>query len=322
MPPKISLAIATYNGEAFLREQLESICNQTLLPFEVVISDDGSTDDTLKIIKEFEGRLNIRVIQHDSNKGVNKNFEVAIFSCKGDYVMPCDQDDIWMYGKIERSYEQMKEIELTHGKDVPVLISSECSLFHDDKPIIQKEGLFQGVMDDSLSFLFANNLHCQGCSMMMNKSLLAILPSFPERFNDFPYDVFISMITTMMGVRSHLIQSLMYYRIHENNVAARYEKERFSEVVKKRVRMITYSVFGIPYSRQVHFSELLIEYGIEIKEETIKEYTMAISKFWNSSVIERISIIYSIKDMPLSVRIKQAATTFLTSPLRLIVKPL
>ena len=100
MNNKISIAMATYNGERFLREQLDSLYNQTVEPYEVVISDDCSKDSTLKIAQEYQNRLNIKILSHTKNQGVNKNFEFAIRACAGDYIMICDQDDIWHPDKV------------------------------------------------------------------------------------------------------------------------------------------------------------------------------------------------------------------------------
>jgi glycosyltransferase involved in cell wall biosynthesis len=98
----LSIALCTYNGSKFLREQLQSLANQTLQPFEVVITDDCSTDDTISIIKEFSNRLNIKVFVNDIAFKVTKNFEKAVSLCTGDIILMCDQDDIWHADKLAK----------------------------------------------------------------------------------------------------------------------------------------------------------------------------------------------------------------------------
>ena len=99
---QISVAMATYNGEKHLREQLDSIARQTLLPLELVITDDGSTDATLQIAEEFArtALFPVKVIRNDSRLGYANNFIKAASLCAGDLIAFCDQDDIWMEQKL------------------------------------------------------------------------------------------------------------------------------------------------------------------------------------------------------------------------------
>lgn len=100
----LSVAMCTYNGEPYLREQLISIAKQTRLPEEVVVCDDGSTDTTLQILNEFQEEVPfpVRIYRNDTRLGPTKNFEQAITLCTGDIVALSDQDDVWMPHKLER----------------------------------------------------------------------------------------------------------------------------------------------------------------------------------------------------------------------------
>lgn len=93
----ISVAMCTYNGERFLNEQLESIANQTLLPLEIVVCDDGSIDATVDIVTTFakSAPFSVRLVRNACNLGSTRNFEQAIQLCRGDLIALCDQDDIW-----------------------------------------------------------------------------------------------------------------------------------------------------------------------------------------------------------------------------------
>ena len=98
---RVSVAVATYNGERYLAEQLESILDALEQNDEIVISDDGSTDDTRKVIETFQKKdSRIRLVD-GPRQGVKKNFESAIRSCSGQYIFLCDQDDIWTKDKVE-----------------------------------------------------------------------------------------------------------------------------------------------------------------------------------------------------------------------------
>ena len=98
----VSIAMATYNGAKYLREQLDSICAQTINDYELIVCDDCSTDDTYAILKEYALKdARIRVYKNEVNLGFKKNFEKAISLCKGEYIALSDQDDIWYNNHLE-----------------------------------------------------------------------------------------------------------------------------------------------------------------------------------------------------------------------------
>ena len=103
----IAIAMCTYNGERFLKEQLESFVNQSRLPDHLVVCDDASTDATQRILKEFADQSPFPVELHfnTATLGVPRNFEQALLACTGDYIALCDQDDRWHSSKLERLSE-------------------------------------------------------------------------------------------------------------------------------------------------------------------------------------------------------------------------
>ena len=107
---EISVAMAVYNGERFILEQLKSLAHQTHLPDEMVVSDDCSTDRTVRIVTEFarHAPFSIKVLTNDKNVGCTKNYERAIRDCSGDVIFLCDCDDVWYPRKIaimERAFK-------------------------------------------------------------------------------------------------------------------------------------------------------------------------------------------------------------------------
>jgi glycosyltransferase involved in cell wall biosynthesis len=121
--PKISVAMATYNGEHFLAEQLESLAHQTWRPDELVVSDDGSTDGTGELIRSFAAKAPflVRLLANERNLGVNGNFDRAIAACNGEIILPCDQDDVWLPQKIEK----MTDALMRHANAAMVISNSE-----------------------------------------------------------------------------------------------------------------------------------------------------------------------------------------------------
>lgn len=102
---KISVAMASYNGEKFIEQQIQSICSQTIIPDELIISDDGSNDQTIQIIKEMSAKyansgIIFKLLQDNPRHGYCGNFEWAIMHTSGDYIFICDQDDVWYPDKV------------------------------------------------------------------------------------------------------------------------------------------------------------------------------------------------------------------------------
>ena len=101
---RISVAMATYNGALYIKQQLDSLADQTILPYELVITDDGSTDDTLAIVEDFARHAPFPVRIHRNPQRLNhaENFLRAASLCRGDWISYCDQDDVWLKDKIEQ----------------------------------------------------------------------------------------------------------------------------------------------------------------------------------------------------------------------------
>ncbi|HEY2470119.1 MAG TPA: glycosyltransferase family 2 protein [Terracidiphilus sp.] len=108
---RISVAMCTYNGARYLREQLESIANQVRPPCELVVCDDHSVDDTIAILKQFQANapFPILVIQNALRLGSTRNFDQAIGLCRGEFIVLCDQDDRWLPQKLERLSDVLTE---------------------------------------------------------------------------------------------------------------------------------------------------------------------------------------------------------------------
>ena len=127
---EIGIILATYNGEKYLREQLDSILSNTFKDYEIHICDDGSTDGTIAIAKEYAEKYpQITVWQNEKNQGYTGNFLKAVQRETAPYFMFCDQDDIWKPDKIEVTYRAMKEAEGTENQ--PVLVFTDAESYDD-----------------------------------------------------------------------------------------------------------------------------------------------------------------------------------------------
>jgi glycosyltransferase involved in cell wall biosynthesis len=205
--PLISIALCTYNGSDFLREQLDSILAQSLNHWEIVVVDDCSQDDTQVILKTYADRdVRFTVYYNDKNLGYNKNFERALGLCKGEFIAICDQDDIWDKDKLKTQLEAVKENLLIYhdsafmdqsGKSMGTKISEKFNFYRGDRP----EG-----------FLYFNCV--SGHSIFMKNSVLPLALPFPEKFH---YDQWLAYIAATHGTIDFVDQPLVHYRQHGKN---------------------------------------------------------------------------------------------------------
>lgn len=206
--PLVSIVLCTYNGEEFLRAQVETLLAQTYANLEIIISDDRSTDNTYLILENFAKRdPRIRLYQNEVNIGFNKNFEKALQYASGTWCAISDQDDIWEVNKIERMMQY----------------AGDCALIHCDSNKF-KSGLqpskkqnnyyckFEGN-DVRKSFLYNT---FEGHCLLVRKDIALKSMPFPE---DVYYDWWIGMNATVNGGVKWINSVLAFRRIHERNAS-------------------------------------------------------------------------------------------------------
>lgn len=213
----LSIALCTYNGSKFLREQLQSLADQTLKPFEVVICDDCSSDNTVSIIQEFSDVLNIKIFVNDFSLKVTKNFEKAISLCSGDIILMCDQDDSWHPDKLAKIqiYFQENPSKLAVFCDADLVDESGLSLgknfwsivrFHEPQIEQFKDG-------NAVEILLAGN-RSAGCMMAFRKELINIIIPFPTHIPLMIHDNWITIVAAMLGEIGLIEEQLNSYRQH------------------------------------------------------------------------------------------------------------
>lgn len=277
--------MTTYNGENFLKQQLDSIYSQTLLPDEIIVVDDCSTDSTHGILEEYHKNKGLIYIINDNNLGVNKNFEKAIKYCNGDYIAICDQDDIWMQTKIEKSVAKLIEIE---NNGLPSLVTSK-NIEIDRSGIIINKPLEEGDSIDYYISLF--NHYMQGCSMFMNRKLLDYILPLPDR-KEIMYDVFIGLTASMIGNKYNIDEPLMYHRRHESNVTSSIYKNNN----KNLFQLGKYFPF---YSHERLNNMLYVEErnSSSFLTERIKLFNLIKNIAVEKNVIKKINMILTIKEL-------------------------
>ncbi len=220
-PPRISIALCTYNGEKYLREQLESFVQQSLTPYELVVWDDASTDSTIGILEEFirEAPFHVRLLRNKDNLGVVRSFSQAIKLCRGEYVALSDQDDIWLPDKLEASYQRIQQAERDFGADIPLLIHTDLRLIDAEgseiAPSFMKFQRLRHVDVDTLKTILARNF-VTGCTCLCNRVLINQSLPIPE--NIFMHDWWIALIAACRGHILFIPEAKVLYRQHTSNV--------------------------------------------------------------------------------------------------------
>ena len=202
---KVSVAMASYNGEKYIREQIETILENLDDDDELVISDDGSSDRTIEIIKSFNDKR-IKLL-NGPKKGLKKNFENAIKNTTGNVVFLSDQDDIWMPNKVNKVLEVFK-------KGNYILIQHDAIVVDEnDNVIIDSFAEHRKVKTGIIKNLIKNSYH--GCCIAFREKLKEKILPIPN--NIYLHDQWIGMIAELEGKTYFLNEKLMKYRRHSEN---------------------------------------------------------------------------------------------------------
>lgn len=247
---KIVILMATYQGEAYLEEQLKSIVAQDFPNWRLIVRDDGSTDGTLLLLAAYANRYpeRIRVCCNETNLGGTKNFltllkdaareygtgggQTAKHGADGVYFMFSDQDDYWHEDKLRLTLARMKQLEARYGKDKPALVFTDARVT-DAKRSEIAPSFFDlqrfNMRKRTLPHLLMENMVI-GCTAMMNAALAGMVKAVPERARY--HDWWMALLAAAAGHTSFLPQATLDYRQHGNNVVG---SQSFGGYVKRRV---------------------------------------------------------------------------------------
>ncbi|QEZ88615.1 glycosyltransferase, family 2 [Aliarcobacter cibarius] len=228
MDSLISIAMCSYNGERFIKDQIDSIVSQTYKNFELIIVDDGSKDNTIEIIKDYQSKDNrIKLFQNEKNLGFVKNFEKAITLCSGDFIALADQDDVWKRNKLE---------VFLNNIDNNMLIYSDAILIDQysketGQELIRPDGnLVDGKCNKA--FIFYNCV--SGNTLMFRKELVKDIIPIP---NDITFhDIWIAFLASTKGTITFTDEPMTYYRRYSEQITRNVSKDykSISDRLKKK----------------------------------------------------------------------------------------
>ena len=238
----ISIAMATYNGAKYLREQIDSILSQTIQDFEIVACDDCSTDSTVAILEEYQHRdKRLTIYRNETNIGFKKNFEKAINLCKGEYIALSDQDDIWEPNHLELLLNAIGNQILACGNSI-IVDEKGNNLGMTLKEQETLDYIPSDQLKKAISILIYRNPY-QGASMLMKRELLKYILPFPEggKF----HDTWIALTACFCGGLVYVNDILLKYRrtnsnvtVHQASARSRYKHFRRHTVWEDRKPMI------------------------------------------------------------------------------------
>lgn len=298
----VNIVMATYNGEKYIKQQIESILGSNYTDWSLFIFDDGSTDGTIEIAKSFETKFpeRIQVNQNEKNLGSTLNFlsglknvyedsntegvtdncsKMPYSSNHAKYYMFCDQDDVWNRDKIKITLERMKFIEKKFGKDKAQLVFTDANVVNEKLELIYhsffRSQCLYPYRTDLAHMLMENK--CIGCTVMVNRSLVESLKQLPDAAR--LHDWWLGLIAASFGHISYIATATIKYRQHGNNVVG---SQSFSEYVKQRIKTLD------DQKKSIHAcikqgKEFLSIYQEELSEEEkklITEFTLIEDSNW------------------------------------------
>ena len=283
---KIDILMATYNGEKYLVEQLDSIINQTYRNWNLLIRDDNSTDKTLEIIQNYHKKdKRIKILKDNKgNLGIVRNFEELLKSSESEFIMFSDQDDIWVENKLDMYLKMIEKI-----KNKGFMIHSDAILFDKNKSNILKETFIsKKAINRGLENVFFNYF-VQGATILISKEIKNFILPFPKEV--YLHDRYIHLISELFFERIFVNKALIYYRQHGDNqigakntirelLSKRYFDERDRQLIK-----IIYNKYG----------SLLTEDKKKLIEEYFKITDIRKSRFIRFFMLKKAKIDISLK---------------------------
>lgn len=216
----VDILMATYNGEKYLKQQIDSILEQTYEDWKIIIHDDGSSDNTLDIVKEYVMKYPEKILWIDdkiSTGGAKNNFFHLFQHADAPYIMLSDQDDVWQKDKIKNAVAEIKSAEKKYGQDIPLLGHSDLKVV-DEKLNIMNISFFDmqrlNFKKSGLAAMLVQN-NITGCTTIFNQCLKNMCKEMPEEA--IMHDWWLGLVANAFGKVFFMDNNDIQYRQHGNN---------------------------------------------------------------------------------------------------------
>ncbi|WP_143310644.1 glycosyltransferase family 2 protein [Chitinophaga vietnamensis] len=223
--PLVSIVVATYNGERFLEEQLDSLVHQTYPNLEIIVVDDGSKDKTPAILQAYAAKYpQLRVYTNPSNLGYVKNFEKGCSLATGDYISLADQDDVW---DLEKTMLLMDAMEA-----YPMIYCDSAFVDEDLNSLGRTHKDLKNLQDFDNPLYFATDNCVGGHALIMKKEVVQRAMPFPV---EMPHDLWLAFVATFSGTIKYFDQALVKWRQHGYNITSK-KKDKYVKIAEARKR--------------------------------------------------------------------------------------
>lgn len=227
--PEVEVLLATYNGERYLCEQMDSILGQTYPSLRILACDDGSSDRTAAILDESSIRFpeRVSVLSNSMPTGHPKrNFRLLMKASTADYLCFSDQDDVWVPEKISLCMQAMKQLEERHGQTMPALVFTDLYVVNEQLQTLNTSYWKRsGVRPENIHHLprLLSENAVTGCTAMINRSMRDLAIEMPEEAE--MHDWWIALLAATFGISSIVPEATVLYRQHASNVIGSSEQD-------------------------------------------------------------------------------------------------
>lgn len=296
----VDILLASYNGEKYIKEQIESILGQTYKDWRLIIHDDQSLDRTTEILQEmihcFEkqypsavGEKKIKLsVNSESCNGAAANFFGLLKEAQNEYVMFCDQDDVWYPDKIEKSLKLMKRMEKKYGTHKPLLVYTDLAVVDEQLHLISPS--FRKYMNIPpclrLPRLLMQN-SVTGCTVLMNRSLYKLLTEAVNIEKVVMHDHFAALLAVTLGKAAFLPEATLKYRQHGKNAVGAADARSLA-YLWKRYRQGKNKFREDLYRSMVQADYFLELYGNRICDSKNKQLIYRFSHLYKRNKLQRI----------------------------------
>jgi glycosyltransferase involved in cell wall biosynthesis len=229
--PLISVAMTTFNGAQYLGEQLASLSSQTVKPFELVVCDDGSADESVGILQSFSesAPFSVKIITNGQRIGYRQNFIKAASLCKGSLIAFCDQDDIW-------NEDKLSVVSKYFSQSDDLLVAHDYSVFFEDS----HQTISSYFHNLSLSGL-SPVINLKGCSLILRRELIELV-GWPAPPLEWSHDEWVCFAALLLEKHGYINQPLIRHRIHKNNTSGWLTKKATLQRLLRRFRLPPFTI--------------------------------------------------------------------------------
>ena len=287
-----AVLLATYNGEKYIKEMLDSLERQTRDDFVCYIHDDGSSDGTVDIVKKWiKGKKNYKLLKFDSPKGAKNNFLAMLGHVDASYYMFADQDDVWVPDKVETLIDRMETVEKDR-QYTPVVVYSDMYVVDDELNVISDsfiQFIGRNIYRNKLSQLLIDN-PAAGCTMIINRALRDRALQYNDSDEIPMHDQWIMCVAAATGIVEPINKPLVYYRQHTENVMGA-KGESMKDKALRNAKDIVTGEFA-KGKREFHLKEIRLAkqlmYITNIGDDT-RKFLMELILINNRSKLERMA---------------------------------